>query len=97
MSTENDIERGRLAAEVLNNPAFADAFDKIDKEIVSKWRDARDKDEREHLHRLLMCLQQLKGALSSALITGQVASQQLEQRLSWSEKAGRTVRRSLGR
>lgn len=97
MSQDTDIERGRLAQEVLNNPAFADAFDKIDKEIVSKWRDARDKDEREHLHRLLLCLQQLKGALSSAVITGQVASQQLEQRLSAMERLGKTVRRSLGR
>lgn len=97
MSAENDIDRGRLAQEVLNNPAFADAFDKIDKEIVSKWRDAKDKDDREHLHRCLMCLQLVKGALSSAVITGQVAQQMLEQKLTWAEKAGKTVRRSLGR
>jgi hypothetical protein len=95
MATDVDIERGRLAQDVLDNEVYADAYTKIEQGIIQKWRDARDKDEREHLHRLLLCLQAVRDNLRSVMQTGELAKHSLEQRQTWAERATRSVRRSL--
>jgi hypothetical protein len=91
----NDIDRGRLARDVLENEVYADAYDKIEQGIIQKWRDARDKDEREHLHRLLLCLQAVRDNLRAVMQSGELALHSLEQRQNWAQRATRSVRRSL--
>lgn len=93
---DKDIERGRLAREVLENAVYTDAYDKIEQGIITAWREARDKDEREHLHQLLRCLQKVRETLRSVMQTGELAAHSLEQRQNWAQRATRSVRRSLG-
>ena len=96
MTTQNDIDRGRQAKDVLENAVYIDAYEKIEQGIIQKWRDARDKDEREHLHKLLLCLQAVRDNLRSVMQTGELAAHSLEQRQNWAQRATRSVRRSLG-
>lgn len=96
MSADNEIDRGRLAKEVLENAVYIDAYEKIEQGIIQAWRDARDKDEREHLHQLMRCLQKVRDTIRSVMQAGELKAHSLEQQRSWAEKASRTVRRSLG-
>lgn len=73
-----DAERGRLAAEVLNNPVYAEARDQIHAEIIKKWREASDPETREHLHRLQKCMSKLDEVLTSTMNNGKVAQKALE-------------------
>jgi hypothetical protein len=42
VSTSQELERGRLAAEVLENTVYRDAMDQIRAEIVTKWQAEKD-------------------------------------------------------
>lgn len=75
---QQDAERGRLAAEVLNNPVYAEAFDLIHTEITNTWREASDAETREHLHRLQKCLTKVQAVLTHTMNEGKVASKSLE-------------------
>lgn len=88
MSLEHDIERGRMASEVLNNPVYAESYDRIEQELCRKWRDSRDKDEREQLHRLLLAAQLMRGMLESTMKSGQVALDKLNQQRTLAERIG---------
>lgn len=88
----NELERGRLAAEVLNNPVYAEAYDQIHAEIVTKWRDASDQETREHLHRLQKCLSKVQQVLQATMNDGKIAAKALER-----ERTGLMSRLGSGR
>lgn len=79
MSHEQEADRGRLAKEVLDNPVYAEAYERIEKELIGKWRESRDKDEREHLHRLLRSLSKVRSIMEGVMNSGKVAEKLLEQ------------------
>lgn len=92
MSNELEAERGRLAQAVLDNEVYADAYAQLEQEIVTKWREARDKDEREQLHQLLLMLGKVQKALEAVMRSGKVSSAELLRRASLPERIGRTFR-----
>ena len=54
MTPEEDRERGRQAQAVLENPVYAEAHAAIEQEVIKQWRDARNPQDREQLHQLLL-------------------------------------------
>jgi len=78
MNHYEEMERGRHAEAVLENPAFASAFEQIEKEIVTQWKNSKDPSEREKLHLSLSLLQRLESVLKQALTNGKVAAQIVE-------------------
>lgn len=82
MSDEHEAERGRLAQEVLDNPAYIEAHAKIEQEVIRKWQESRNLDEREQLHRLLLTLHKLKSTLEATMRSGMVASRKLAEKQS---------------
>lgn len=88
MSDEQDMQRGRLAEDVLNNEVYADAHDQIEQEIYRKWQDSRSPDDREQLHRLLMALRLVKSSLESTMRSGKLAAAELERKRTLSERIG---------
>jgi hypothetical protein len=76
----NEIERGLLAAEVMSNEAYLNAYDLIEREIIATWRDARDFESRERLHLMLKLLSKVRQALESAMQSGKIESKALETR-----------------
>lgn len=80
MSLESDVDRGKFADEVLNNPVYVEAYALIEREIFAKWQASRDRDEREQLHRLLISNEKVKSVMESVMRNGKIAGEKLAQR-----------------
>lgn len=93
MSLERDIDRARLAGEVLANEVYTESFALLEQEITKKWRDSRDAKEREQLHQMLLMLDKSRTVLEATMRSGQVAAKELERKRSLAERlTGRTQR-----
>jgi hypothetical protein len=86
VSHESDALRGRQAQEVLDNPIYAEAWAAIEKEIISQWREARNPQDREQLHQLLLMHERAKAAMASVMRSGEVATAELQRRQSRAEQ-----------
>jgi hypothetical protein len=86
LSDEKEVERGRLAEDILANPVYQDSFAMIEQEITRKWRESRDKDEREHLHLALRMLDKSRQVLEATMRTGKVALSELQRKRTLGER-----------
>ena len=91
MSLEMEAQRGQLAKSVLDNPVYQDAYKKIEEALTRTWRESRDRDEREELHRLLKSLDKVQALVSGVMKSGEIAEAKLRQRASLRQRAGRIV------
>lgn len=89
MSHEAEVMRGKRAQEVLDNEVYAEAWTAIETEIIRQWREARNADDREQLHQLLMMHGKARTALEAVMRSGQVAEAELSRKLSRAEQIGR--------
>lgn len=92
MSLESEALRGRQAREVIDNPIYAEAWSALEAEIIRQWREARNAQDREQLHQLLLMHERAKTALESVMRTGEVAAAELARRLSRAEQIQAAVR-----
>lgn len=92
MSDIQDVERGRLAEDVLNNQVYDESYGLIEKEIHSKWQNSRDKEDREHLHRLLMALLLIRSSLEATMRSGLLAADKLRREQNLAERIGQRLR-----
>lgn len=95
MNDREDLERGRLAAEVLENPVFRDAFDRIQQEIVTKWQGEKEERQREWLWSMSQACKRLESVLTEAMNNGLVAQKQLDLHQSRAERFGQKLRNAL--
>lgn len=77
MSNETDSRRGQRAREIIENEVYAEAWAAIEQEIITQWRQARNADDREQLHQLLLMHGKAKAALETVMRTGEVAQAEL--------------------
>lgn len=72
---EERMTRGEQARQVLENPAFARAFDAIEQEHIEAWKNspARDPDGRETLWMTVKLLHKLRSTLEAAMTDGRLA------------------------
>lgn len=92
MSLESDIERGRNAQAVLDNPVYAASYSLIEQELTRLWRESRDKDEREDIHKLLRMLDKTRNVLESTMRSGKLAADQLRQKQNLAQRIGARLR-----
>ncbi len=78
MTDEEEVRRGELAQQVLENEVYAESFGMIEQEVFKKWQGSRDKDEREQLHQFLLSLRKSREVLEQAMRTGKVALDKLK-------------------
>ena len=76
----NEIERGRLAAEVINNEVYKNTYNLMEAEIIAKWREASDVQSRERLHLMLGLLSKTRQVLEGAMASGQIERKALDVR-----------------
>ena len=91
MSDAVEVERGRQAQAVLDNPVYAEGYAQIEQELMHKWRDSRDAHEREQLHRLLMALTLIRSRLEATMRTGKVALDKITQRQTLAQRIGQRL------
>lgn len=97
MSTSQELDRGRLATEVIENPVYRDSMDQIRAEIVTKWQAEKDEGQREWLWALMQASKRLDQLLTETMNTGLLAQKQLELERSRAERVGATLRKLSGR
>lgn len=90
---ERDRERGRLAQDVLDNPIYAEAHAAIEQEVIKQWREARNTQDREQLHQLLLMHAKAKAALEQVMRTGQLAEAELQRKATKAEQIGQVLNR----
>lgn len=96
MTEQEELELGRQAREVLENPAFQAAIARLHQEIHTKWQGERDKDSREWLWALMQASKRLESVLIETMGSGQLRAKQIELQRTRLERAGRTLRRAFG-
>ena len=86
---EQRLHAGSRAKEVLENEAFIDAFEAIEKEVIEQWTNspARDQDGREKLWSYLHLLKKVRTHLTSTLETGKLAQIELQHQQSLRDRA----------
>ena len=88
MSLQNEAQRGELARQVLENEVYAEAYALIEQEIMRIWRDSKNQDEREELHRALRSLGKVRQVLEGTMNSGKVAAATLQAEKSRAQRIG---------
>ena len=88
MSAEQDVQRGKDALAVLQNPAYIEAYTTLDAALVKAWRDSRDPQDREDLHRMLGLLSRLQGVMESAVRNGHITEKEILRKRNFAERMG---------
>lgn len=88
MTPEQEVMRGKLAADVLDSPAYQEAYATVDAALIKAWREARDRNDREDLHKMLGLLSRVQGAMEGVMRNGQIAQKELLRKRSLAEKLG---------
>ena len=87
---EERIYDANRAKEVLENPAFQEAFSAIENEVIEQWKTspARAEADREKLWVYLSMLNKLKAHLETTLQTGKLAQLEVEHRQTLAQRVG---------
>lgn len=88
MSDEQDVQRGKDALAVLQNPAYIDAYTTLDAALVKAWRESRDPQDREDLHRMLGLLSRLHGVMEGVVRNGQITEKEILRKRNFAERMG---------
>lgn len=74
MSKLEPIRRGEYAKQVLGNPVFQEAFDILQKVYVDRMISTKPDElsTREHYHKSLLALADVKSALTACVETGKI-------------------------
>src|SRR5574337_289256 len=77
---EQRIHAGTQARDVLENEAFTQAFEAIEKDLIEAWKSspARDAAGRESIWTYLHLLNKLKTQLTTTMETGKLAALELD-------------------
>lgn len=88
MTPEQEVLRGQLAADVLENPAYQEAYAAVDAALVKAWREARDSRDREDLHKMLGLLTRIRGAMEGVMRNGQISEKDILRKRNLAERMG---------
>ncbi len=75
-----EVDRGARAAALLRDELWTEAFDKLETEYISAWRDTQEteSDRREKIFLMLKLLQGVRAHLESVAMTGDLARRELD-------------------
>lgn len=79
MTKEQEVERGRQAAAILENPAFKAAVDALESTYADDWKNtpAADAQGRERLYIALQVSRDFVAHLVAMVASGKISAQQL--------------------
>lgn len=80
MSVKEELRRGELARQLLNNELYSESFDTVRKALVDKWiaSSVNDREGHHELKLMLKLLDNLEHHIKTALDTGKLAEIQLD-------------------
>jgi hypothetical protein len=79
MDKEKEIQRGHRAKQILEDPIFVEALQKVSQELDQEWINSpiRDTEGREKIYMMRKMLGVLHVQLQSVMETGKLASKQI--------------------
>ena len=79
MDKEKEIQRGHRAKQILEDPIFVEALQKVSQELDQEWINSpiRDTEGREKIYMMKKMLGVLHVQLQSVMETGKLASKQI--------------------
>lgn len=79
MDLTTDVERGRRAAELLNDELLKSALDAIESEVIQQWENCpvRDTDGKETLWKLYKVSKKFRAVLQGHVENGKLAAHEL--------------------
>lgn len=92
MSDVIEAQRGQAAEAVLNSAIYQESYAKVEEEITRKWRDSRDRDEREQLHQMLLMMGKVRAVLEGTMRSGKVAAAELARKQTLVERTRKAIR-----
>jgi hypothetical protein len=78
MSDTEDVRRGQLAKQVIENEIYAESYDLIEKEIYRKWRESRDEKEQLRLRDIQLALGKTRQVMEGVMFNGELALKKLQ-------------------
>ena len=81
MELSDELQRGDMAAAVLDNPIYAESWEMVRNGIIAAWENApiRDKEGQNELKLMLKVLGDLRKTVEQTMQTGKLARIQIEQ------------------
>lgn len=75
MDIDEEIRRGNMAKNVLENEVYLEAFESVRQAIISAWESApiRDREGHHELRLMLKSLKDIEGHLKMVMETGKMA------------------------
>ena len=94
MTPEQELYISNRAKEVLENEAYLNAHETIEKEIIERWKSSKGGEEvvRQELWQLLGLLRNLRAVLETTMQGGSVAKAELVHRQSIRDKVKSILR-----
>lgn len=86
MTPEQEVLRGQLAADVLDNPVYQDAYRLTETALIARWRDSKDAAEREDCHKLVRLLDKIKRCMEATMRNGEVEAKEILRKRSLAER-----------
>lgn len=82
MDKEKEIQRGHRAKQILEDPIFVEALQKVSQELDQEWINSpiRDTEGREKIYMMKKMLNVLLVQLRSVMETGKLASKQINKK-----------------
>jgi hypothetical protein len=98
MTIEQNLYNGDRAKEVLENEQFTAAFEAIETELITAWKQSPQRDEagREKIFQYLTVLGKVRTHLVSTLETGKLAQLELQHRQTMYDRARDGIRSLIG-
>ena len=80
METEKEIQRGQQAKQILEDPIYVEAIQKVSQELDQEWINSpiRDTEGREKIYMMRKMLGVLHVQIQSVMETGKLASKQVD-------------------
>jgi hypothetical protein len=87
----HEVERAERARAVLDNPLFGEAFEAVEQDLITQWKQNANlgPDGREKAFLMVTLLGQVKQVLTQHIQTGEMASLQLKEHRTLKERIGR--------
>lgn len=78
MSLDKDVQKGSVAKQLLENEAFTNAFDVLEKQFCDTWKLSDDQENRERLWVAIFVLGKLKRCIAIVADRGKIAKKELD-------------------
>lgn len=88
MTPTEELERGQLAADVLENEVFKDAMAQLQQEIVTQWQGEKDQLSRDWLWTMNRAAKRLQQVLTDTMQTGKLRQEQVRRDQTKLERLG---------